>query len=54
MRPFAEFGLSCAAGAIALAACEPPDNDLAPIDPQLVHDQDLMTWDDYHPIPGHN
>jgi hypothetical protein len=23
-----------------------------PIDPQRVRDQDLMTWDDYKPIPG--
>lgn len=27
---------------------------LAPVDPQLVQDQDLMTWDDYRPIPGLN
>jgi M6 family metalloprotease-like protein len=27
---------------------------LPPIDPQRVQDQDLMTWDDYQPIPGHN
>lgn len=25
-----------------------------PIDPQLVQDQDDMTWDDYHPLPGKN
>jgi M6 family metalloprotease-like protein len=25
-----------------------------PIDPQLVQDQDDMTWDDYHRIPGRN
>ncbi len=25
---------------------------LPPIDPQRVQDQDLMTWDDYRPIPG--
>jgi M6 family metalloprotease-like protein len=25
-----------------------------PIDPQLVQDQDDMTWEDYHPIPGKN
>jgi M6 family metalloprotease-like protein len=25
---------------------------LAPIDPQKVQDQQDMTWDDYHPIPG--
>ena len=23
-----------------------------PIDPQVVQDQDEMTWDDYRPIPG--
>jgi M6 family metalloprotease-like protein len=27
---------------------------LPPIDPQQVQDQDNMTWEDYHPIPGHN
>ena len=27
---------------------------LAPLDPQKVQDQDLMTWDDYRPIPGRN
>jgi hypothetical protein len=25
-----------------------------PIDPQIVQDQDDMTWDDYKPIPGIN
>lgn len=25
-----------------------------PVDPQIVQDQDSMTWDDYHPIPGKN
>jgi len=25
-----------------------------PIDPQIIQDQDDMTWDDYHPIPGKN
>ena len=25
-----------------------------PIDPQIVQDQDDMTWEDYHPIPGRN
>lgn len=25
-----------------------------PIDQQLIQDQDDMTWDDYHPIPGKN
>jgi len=27
---------------------------LAPIDPQRVQDQDMMTWADYRPIPGRN
>ena len=27
---------------------------MPPIDPQIVQDQDLMTWDDYRPIPGKN
>jgi len=27
---------------------------LKPIDPQVVRDQDDMTWDDYRPIPGKN
>jgi len=38
-------------------ACSPGDGgreSLAPIDPQQVQDQDLMTMDDYRPIPGHN
>src|SRR5512135_3424038 len=25
-----------------------------PMDPQVVQDQDSMTWNDYHPIPGKN
>lgn len=25
-----------------------------PIDPQIIQDQDDMTWSDYHPIPGKN
>lgn len=25
-----------------------------PVDPQMVQDQDEMTWEDYHPIPGKN
>jgi len=27
---------------------------LIPIDPQMVQDQQDMTWNDYHPIPGKN
>jgi len=41
----------------SLTACSPGDGgskSLEPIDPQLVQDQDLMTWDDYRPIPGRN
>jgi hypothetical protein len=28
------------------------DNLLQQVDPQIVLDQDNMTWDDYAPIPG--
>jgi M6 family metalloprotease-like protein len=38
--------LSCSGGGLA----ELP----GPIDPQVVQDQDDMTWDDYRPIPGKN
>lgn len=31
-----------------------PATHLRPIDPQLVQDQDEMTWADYNPIPGKN
>jgi M6 family metalloprotease-like protein len=51
-------------GAMSIIGCGPrvvvgagPDGDSgppAPIDPQLVRDQDDMTWDDYKPIPGVN
>ena len=47
---------------IAVVACTPqvvvgtgPNGDPGPpppVDPQLVRDQDDMTWDDYRPIPG--
>ncbi len=44
--------------ALVLAACgegaPPAVAELAPIDPQVVQDQDDMTWDDYTPIPGVN
>jgi len=42
---------------IIMAACNPGDGgneSLLPIDPQQVQDQDLMTWEDYRPIPGRN
>jgi len=38
---------ACTAGGIGF---ESP----APLDPQQVQDQDLMSWDDYRPIPGRN
>jgi len=48
----------CTAFLILVApACTQGDGELqllAPIDPQQVQDQDLMTWDDYRPIPGRN
>jgi M6 family metalloprotease-like protein len=37
------------------SACAPAGEggrNLLPIDPQVVQDQDDMTWDDYRPIPG--
>lgn len=38
------------------SACSQDKNEgiPGPIDPQLVQDQDDMTWDDYSPIPGKN
>lgn len=42
---------------LASTACNREDagaESPAPIDPQQVQDQDLMTWDDYRPIPGKN
>lgn len=37
---------------VGLTGCGVGEDLLQPIDPQIVQDQDLMTWDDYHPIPG--
>ncbi|MGB2906348.1 MAG: hypothetical protein WBB73_04565 [Candidatus Aminicenantaceae bacterium] len=52
------IGFSCVAVLLlSAAACGPSKGggeSLHPIDPQEVQDQDLMTWDDYRPIPGHN
>jgi M6 family metalloprotease-like protein len=39
---------------ITFDQAKPGPKSLAPIDPQKVQDQDLMTWDDYRPIPGRN
>jgi len=39
------------------SAAEPANKQMIPpepIDPQIVQDQDDMTWQDYHPIPGKN
>jgi len=47
--------LAYAMGLAALvAACggDPQGEAVPPIDPQVVQDQDDMTWDDYRPIPG--
>jgi len=46
----------CAA-ILALGACQeggPALREIPPMDPQVVQDQDDMTWDDYVPIPGRN
>ena len=43
------------ASTLAVTGCEARGGGpgaLQPIDPQVVQDQDLMTWDDYRPIPG--
>lgn len=45
-------------GIVLLASCNNKSNNgyqggpLPPIDPQIILDQDNMTWDDYTPIPG--
>jgi M6 family metalloprotease-like protein len=42
---------------LALTACQergPALHELPSLDPQVVQDQDHMTWDDYAPIPGKN
>lgn len=38
----------------AFQSRKPASLSLPPIDPQRVQDQDLMSWDDYRPIPGRN
>ncbi|MCJ7580328.1 MAG: peptidase M6 [Candidatus Aminicenantes bacterium] len=41
----------------SVVACSTRESDresLSPIDPQQVQDQDLMTWENYRPIPGRN
>jgi len=42
--------------ALAPLACEVGGDprELLPLDPQIVQDQDDMTWDDYRAIPGRN
>ena len=46
-RQFCAFLAVVLAASIGRSQTTPP-----PIDPQKVEDQDDMTWDDYHPIPG--
>ena len=47
--------LTGACGVSASAGSGPtPAGGVEPIDPQVVQDQDDMTWDDYRPIPGRN
>jgi M6 family metalloprotease-like protein len=48
--------LAVAAAAVVLAACSNlrAGEPLPPIDPQMVRDQDQMTFEDYRPIPGAN
>jgi len=38
----------------SLACNQGEDKGLPPLDPQQVQDQDLMTWENYRPIPGKN
>jgi M6 family metalloprotease-like protein len=57
-RPQAVFGAAFAVvlflGSFAFDQGKTARRPLAPIDPQRVQDQDLMTWEDYRPIPGRN
>ena len=58
-RSFLSIFLVCAfAGCTPRVVAAPgPNGDPGPpppIDPQIVRDQDDMTWDDYRPIPGVN
>jgi len=53
------YQFTCLFLAVLLFACNQkvPEKTVykpEPIDPQLVQDQDDMTWDDYKPIPGNN
>ena len=61
MKKHSRFWTSCALLALVSACHGPwssgprtPSPVPAPIDPQQVQDQQDMTWDDYHPIPGVN
>lgn len=47
----AAFALGVLAGCAVQGAVQ---EELPPLDPQVVQDQDSMTWDDYRPIPGRN
>jgi M6 family metalloprotease-like protein len=42
---------------VGTSGCDPDEEGiypLPPLDPQVVQDQDEMTWEDYRPIPGTN
>jgi M6 family metalloprotease-like protein len=46
--------MAMALGMVFICSCQGdrPTEVPGPIDPQVVQDQDDMTWDDYRPIPG--
>ncbi|OGD27960.1 MAG: hypothetical protein A2V57_06045 [Candidatus Aminicenantes bacterium RBG_19FT_COMBO_65_30] len=57
-RLMATLGVACVSIILSTSTAsqsrKPAGGSLPPIDPQRVQDQDLMTWADYRPIPGHN
>lgn len=46
------LAIICLTGITPAEAQKKPGNIQMPVDPQMVQDQDDMTWDDYKPIPG--
>lgn len=57
LRPRARRASVPLLAALGLASCAAEGAvpaDLPPLDPQIVQDQDDMTWEDYRPIPGKN
>lgn len=54
---FAVLTLSQQSGKKPFSSGKTPTGEVVPpkpIDPQMIQDQDDMTWNDYHPIPGKN